>query len=439
MSRYQRSGQLYRRASRTLAGGVSSQFRMQTPTLYFDRGRGSRLWDVDGNSYIDYVLGQGPCIVGHAHPYVLERVREAMERGTLFAGQHDLEIAVAERVHERVPCADLVRFGSVGSEVVQAALRAARSLTGRAKVIKFEGHYHGWFDNIAVSINPSLGAAGDRERPHSVAWSKGQAVGAFADLIVLPWNDLTVLERAFEQDPDIAAVIMEPVMNNCSCIAPGPGYLEGVRALCDRFGALLIFDEIITGFRLGLGGAQELYGVTPDLATFAKAMAGGFSVSMLAGSATAMDETARGQVVHAGTYNSNVPVMAASLATIELLERGENGGYPELERKAQLLREGLTEAAAEAGLPILLQGAGSIFHMGFTQAERVLDYRGAFAYDSEMYGRFARLMLDRGVRLLGRGIWYLSTAHTDADVAQTFDAARDALRTLAQQAGTEQA
>ena len=286
MKSYSKSLELYERAQKSLAGGVSSNYRMskQPHTLFFTRGEGTRIYDVDGNEYLDFTLSQGPLILGHSHPKVLQRVTEEMKHGQLYAGQHELEINLAEKLQRHIPCAELVRFTNSGSESVQATLRLARAFTGRTKYVKFEGHYHGWFDNVLVSLQPSKDTAGPRSSPQAVLETNGQASSVLKDVVVLPWNDLEIVEKALRQNADeIAAIITEPVMCNNGCIEPTEGFLEGLRNLCNRYGVVLIFDETITGFRLGLGGAQAYYGITPDLAIFGKAMASGFPFSLFAG------------------------------------------------------------------------------------------------------------------------------------------------------------
>jgi hypothetical protein len=274
---YARSIALHEEAQEALAGGVNSNFRLGSHPvpLFFTRGAGAHLWDVDGNEYIDYVLGMGPNILGHAPPDVVEAVAETLSRGNLFAGQHEDEVALARLVQQTVPCAELVRFGLSGSEMDQAAIRLARAATGRKKIVKFEGHYHGWFDTVLVSTAPPLAEAGPEEAPSPHFPSAGQSRAAAADIAILPWNNLDILTHYVEAHADeIAGILMEPILINTCVIVPRPGYLEGVRALCDRHGIVLIFDEVITGFRVALGGAQARLGVTPDLAVFAKAIGG---------------------------------------------------------------------------------------------------------------------------------------------------------------------
>lgn len=431
----QRRRELFNEAKRYLAGGVSSQFRAGSAML-FERAEGPYLWDVDGARYIDFALGQGPTLLGHAHPAVVERATEAARKGVLYAGGHELEIALAEHVCRLIPCAERVRFGSTGSEVVQAALRLSRAVTGRQKYIKFEGHYHGWFDNVAISVKPTIEEAGPRHAPNAVPWSGGMARSALDDVIVLPWNDADLLRRTLESSSqDVAAVIMEPMMCNNGCVVPRSGFLRAARQLCDEHGVVLIFDEIITGFRLGLGGAQEYLDVVPDLATFAKAMGTGFPISMLAGKELLMRHIASGEVLQAGTYNTNTITTAASLATVEELEMLGADGYRSLRELGLRLAEGLRQAARKTGWRVLVQGPGPMFHMGFTERERVEDYRDTLGYDEDLYSRFVNGMKRRGVRLIGRGIWYISFAHTGEHIETALQAAEDSLSAMA--SGTE--
>src|SRR5678810_390725 len=253
MKSYSKSLELYERAQLSLAGGVSSNYRMSKHPhpLFFVRGEGSRIYDVDGNEYLDFTLSQGPLFLGHCHPHVQQRVIEEIKKGQLYAGQHQLELNLAEKLQQHIHCAELVRFTNSGSESVQATLRIARAFTSRSKYIKFEGHYHGWFDNVLVSLQPSLDTAGPRTAPNAVLETKGQVKSVQDDVVVLPWNDLDIVENALQQHgSEIAAIITEPIMCNNGCIEPKEGFLQDMRALCDRYGVVLIFDETITGFRL---------------------------------------------------------------------------------------------------------------------------------------------------------------------------------------------
>jgi glutamate-1-semialdehyde 2,1-aminomutase len=426
---WKRSQELLEQARHVIAGGVNSNVRLLAvpEPLFFSRGQGPRITDVDGNTYIDYVLGQGPLIHGHSSPELLQAAAEAMQRGMMFAAQHEAEVRLAEKVCSMVPSAELVRFGSSGSEMIQAAFRIARAHTGRRKIVKFEGHYHGWFDNVLVSVAPPLDAAGPREAPNSVPGSKGQSETALEDLIVLPWNDAGILERTLRSRAgEIAAVITEPVMCNVGCILPQPGYLETLRGLCDELGIILIFDEVITGFRVAPGGAQEVLGVRPDLCTFGKAMAGGFPIACLAGRRDLMDSLTSG-VNHSGTYNANLLVVAASIACLDLLTRDDGLAYRRLYAMGQRLREGIAGIAEETGLEVRIQGLGPVFHVAFAPGP-ITDYRSAAQQDTPRYHRLTRALLERGVRVLERGLWYVSTAHTDAEIDDTLNVVRDVMR-----------
>jgi glutamate-1-semialdehyde 2,1-aminomutase len=425
MSRYQTSQALWERAKLSLAGGVSSNVRAAgQPPLYFEHAQGARLVDVDGNSYLDYVLGQGPMLLGHSPAFMLEFVSKAIQHGQLYAGQHRLEVELAEKLQQLIPCAELVRLGNSGSEVVHAALRLARGHTGRDKVLKFEGHYHGWYDDQLISVMPPLAQAGNRDNPHTVPGSAGQSKRVLGDIIVSTWNDIDLLRTVVRQHgSELAAILMEPVMCNVGCIPPQPGFLEAVRELCTEQGIVLVFDEVITGFRLGLGGAQGYYDVTPDLATFAKAMANGFPISCLAGKREIMQHIADLRVNHSGTYNSNVAATAAALACVAELERTAGEIYPRLFELGQALREGLQQRAAKLGLNVVVQGIGPIAHVAFTSRDAIVDYRTWLESNNERYLRFTSKMLDRGIRILARGLWYISTAHTAEDIAFTLDTA----------------
>jgi len=428
--RYRRSRELYERACRSLAGGVSSEFRRfsQPLPLFYERAAGARLWDVDGNEYLDFTLSQGPLLLGHSHAEVLRAVAEATERGQLFAGQYQAELELAEAICGLVPCAELVRFSLSGSEAVHAALRLARAYTGRQRWLRFEGHYHGWFDEVAWSISaPSVEALGPVEAPRPVPWSEG--LGPCPPLVVLPWNNEPLLREAFARwGHELAAVITEPVMCNHGCIEPQPGYLQLLRELCSQYGSLLIFDEVITGFRLGLGGAQAYYGVTPDLAVFGKALASGFPLSVLAGRREVMRLVAEGRVIHAGTMNSGQPGVAAALATLRIMQR--EAIHTQLFERGRRLMQQLQEAAASLALPVRVMGPGPMFHVGFTPLAVVRDYRDTLHYDRARYAAFVQAMQERGIRLIGRGLWYISAAHTEADVEQAAQAAAEVWRAV---------
>ncbi len=428
MKRFEKSERLIAEASRYLPGGVNSNFRlgMVPSPLVFERGEGPYLYDVDGNRLIDYYLGMGPMILGHNPEPVLSAVREQLESGILFAGQTAVEQEAARKVCDMVPCADRVRFNCTGSEVVQAALRLARAATERFCVIKFEGHYHGWFDNVLWSVAPSPDQYGPVDAPVPIPASAGQDLLVGRHTEVLPWNNLALLSSRLKRG-DVAAVIMEPVMCNTSAIFPAEGYLEGVREVCSDTGTVLIFDEVITGFRVAPGGAQQYFGVTPDLATFGKAIANGFPVSCLAGRGDLMDMLVAG-VMHGGTYNAQPASMAAVVATLTELDKEET--FDVLNARGNRLMEGIARALKEADIQARIAGFPQIFHVGFGVDAPVVDYRSSLQADRERYIKFTEALHYKGVRALERGAWFLSTAHTDDVIDTTIEAVADVAKEI---------
>jgi glutamate-1-semialdehyde 2,1-aminomutase len=366
----------------------------------------------------------GATVLGHNPANVARAVKEQVDRGILFAGQTEIEFQAARLVCERVPCARRVRFGSSGSEVAQAAMRLARAATGRHIILKFEGHYHGWFDNILWSTAPARNAAGPQDRPVPVGGSAGQE--PVGNLEVMGWNDLAQLEARLAKG-DVACVIMEPAMCNQGAIAPAPGYLEGALAACRKHGSLLIFDEVITGFRLGPGGAQQRFGVTPDLSLLAKAIANGFPVAALAGRGDLLDLFATGAVLHGGTFNAQPVGMAALVATQQALTPEH---YRQTFARGIRLREGIAEALRGAGLKAQVTGFEAMFHVAFGLDAPARNYRDLLRADKALYVRFALALLRRGVRVLERGAWFVSAAHDDAVIAATLEAVGAAARDL---------
>ncbi|HWK58500.1 MAG TPA: aspartate aminotransferase family protein [Parapedobacter sp.] len=432
-NRYRESARLLARAKHVLASGVSSEFRKYNHphAIFYSHGKSSRIYDVDGNEYLDFTLSQGPLIVGHSHPHVVAAIADYSATGQLYAGQHIKEVELAEKLHELIPSAELMRFCLDGSEAVQTALRVARAKTGKQKFLRFEGHYHGWLDNVAWGIStPSADALGSREEPTVYAWSGGLAARSRDEFLAMPWNDLELVRAAVaEHHSDLAAIITEPVMCNNGCIPPADGFLQGLRAICDEYGIALIFDEVITGFRLGLSGAQGYYGVFPDLAIFAKAIASGYPISAIVGKREWMDEIASARVIHAGTMNSGNATVAAALATIEVLERDPDT-YTRMFRLGHRLMDGLRAAATETGQPLLVQGMGPMFNTAFAPLTAMRDYRDTLQADKAKLGRFIAGLHDRGIRVIGRGLWYISAVHTEEDIDEAISVAREALRAL---------
>lgn len=434
MRSYAKSIALYERTRKHLAGGVSSNVRYaSTPVpLFFARGEGARLYDVDGNVHIDYVLGNGPAILGHAPKPVIDAVAASLADGQLFAAQNPRETELAERLCRLLPSAEVVRFATSGTEAVLMAMRLARAFTGRNRILKFEGHYHGWSDQAYISTRPSLNEAGPADAPVPVAGSPGMPPSVLDDVAVAGWNDLNALAHAFERYPgQIAGVIMEPIMVNGGAILPQPGYLAGVRDLCRAKGALFICDEVITGFRVGLGGAQACLGVSADLSVYAKAVAAGFPLAMVAGRRDVMDILLDKGVMHGGTYNGNVQSMAASLAALDVLERDDGAVYRLMETRGTRLMDGLASLGARHKLPVLVQGMPAIFQTFFTRERAPRNYRESAACDRDMAMAFHTALQEEGIRVNQRATWFLSTAHDDAVIDETLAAADRAMAKLA--------
>lgn len=429
MASFEKSKKGIADAARHIPGGVNSNFRlgMEPTPLIFERGEGPYLIDVDGNRFIDYYLGMGPMLLGHNPVSVIAAVQEQLQRGILYAGQSEIERVAAQLVCQMVPCAERVRFSCSGSEAVQAAWRLARAATARQTILKFEGHYHGWLDNVLWSVAPSPESYGSFASPTAVPASAGQDLLAGRNTEVLPWNNLELLKTRLERE-DVAAVIMEPAMCNTSTIFPAEGYLEGVRRSCTETGTILIFDEVITGFRVAPGGAQEYFGVTPDLATFGKAIASGFPVSCVAGKADLMERFVSGGVMHGGTYNAHPATMAATVATLKELSKEET--YSGLNRRGTHLMNGLKQALDEADIPARVEGFPTIFHVGFGIDSPVVDYRTSLQADKMRYIGFTEALLHHGVRALERGAWFLSTAHSDEAIEATIEAVAAAAKDI---------
>ncbi|MBM3547651.1 MAG: aminotransferase class III-fold pyridoxal phosphate-dependent enzyme [Alphaproteobacteria bacterium] len=427
LNKFEKSKAAMARGTKSTAGGVNSNFRAGiAPTpLVIDRGEGAYLYDVDGNKIIDYYLGMGPIILGHNPPTVIEAAKKQLDKGILFASQVESEFEAAEWVTKLVPCAERVRFAGSGTEVVQAAFRLARAATGRNIVAKFEGHYHGWLDNVLISNSPSLEAAGPADAPNAVPLSPGQDPAAYQNMAVLPWNNLEAVQKRLAKR-DVAAIIMEPAMCNTSAIHPKAGYLEGVRKACTETGTVLIFDEVITGFRVTAGGAQKFFGVTPDLATFGKAIANGFPVAALAGRADLMDQMVPGKVVHGGTYNGHPVTMAATVATLKELDKGDV--YKTIEKNGKRLMEGISNILRDHQVPNRVQGFPGIFHVALGTSEPINDYRDSTKTDKARFLKLTHAMVERGVRVLDRGAWFMSGAHDDAVVDQTLQVVEDSVR-----------
>jgi len=421
---FSRSEELFERAQRVIPGGVNSPVRafrsVGGKPVFIKRGQGSRVYDEDGNSYVDYVCSWGPLILGHACPEVVEAIRKAALDGTTFGASTALEVELAEMIVEAVPSIEMVRLVNSGTEALMSAIRVARGFTGRSKVVKFEGCYHGHSDSLLAKAGSGVATLG-------IPDSAGVPAGITTDTVTLPYNDLDAVEKTMQViGCDVACVVIEPVAGNMGVVPPAPGYLAGLREICDRFGTLLLFDEVITGFRVAYGGAQELYDVRPDLTTLGKIIGGGLPVGAYGGRRDVMSCIAPlGPVYQAGTLSGNPLAVTAGIATLNILRRP--GFYDALERKAVALADGLADAVKNARVNRI----GSMMTAFFAKDE-VTDYTSAKKSDTSLYARYFGEMLRRGVYLAPSQFEaaFVSAAHTEEDIASTIEAAREAAQTL---------
>lgn len=427
MNRYLQSVERLQEARTYVAGGVASSLRasMKPTPLYVQKAFGARILDVDNHEYIDYMLAYGPLILGHAHPAFNEQLYEAMQNGSTYGLQHDGEIRLGQRLTEILPCAEQVAFSGSGTEAVMLALRLARAYTGKTKTVRFYGHYHGWSDAIFTSFpSPDFSSNGHTTAgPGIIQGTGGQSQNSLQDLILLPWNDPEALEETLtKHHHEISAVITEPVMCNSGCISALPGYMEKMRELTAKFGIVLIWDEVITGFRLGLGGAHERFGVDPDLVTIGKAMAGGIALSAVAGKRDIMRQIEEGTVMHLGTLNGNSLATAAGLAVIQELSKSDGQAFKDMDHIATMLTEGIRSILKANGLQAVVNQQGPVFHLMFIDRTEVTDFDTFNLRDSQLYTRFAEEMLHEGILVRPNGLWYVSTAHGEKEVLETLAA-----------------
>jgi glutamate-1-semialdehyde 2,1-aminomutase len=422
-----KSRALQQRAERVIPGGVDSPARAfksvggDPPIIV--RGAGSRMWDADGNEYVDYVDSWGPLILGHAHPEVIAAIERATRDGASFGASTPSEAELAELVVEAMPSVEIVRFVSSGTEATMSAIRLARGYTKRDRIIKFEGCYHGHADSLLVKGGSGLATLG-------IPDSAGVPAELAQLTTALPYNDIVAVEEAFEKFPDkFACVIVEPVVGNMGCVPPAPDYLKDLRELCTRRGVLLIFDEVMTGFRLSYGGAQELFGIKPDLTTMGKIIGGGLPVGAYGGRRDIMNMVAPlGPVYQAGTLSGNPLAMTAGIATLRILREKKNEIYPQLEARASRLVEGILETGKKAGVKMTANRVGSMFTWFFAN-EPVTDWPSASKADPKRFGKFHRAMLESGIYLPPSQFEaaFLSFAHSGEDIERTISAASSAV------------
>jgi len=423
-----RSEEIFAAAQKLMPGGVNSPVRafksVGGQPIVVDRVKDAYMWDVDGNQYIDYIGTWGPAICGHAHPYVIKAIQAAAEKGTSFGAPNYLENVLAEMVIDAVPSVEMVRFVNSGTEACMSVLRLMRAFTGREKIIKFEGCYHGHADMFLVKAGSGVATLGLPDSP-------GVPKSTTAATLTAPFNDLEAVKTLFAENPgEIAGVILEPVVGNAGFIPPDAGFLEGLRELTQEHGALLVFDEVMTGFRISYGGAQAKFGITPDLTTLGKVIGGGLPVGAYGGRRDIMQMVApAGPVYQAGTLSGNPLAMTAGIKTLELLQRP--GTYEQLERITKKLADGLVQVAQETGHAACGDSISAMFGFFFT-AGPVHNYEDAKTSDLQKFGRFHRGMLEHGVYLAPSQFeaGFTSLAHTDEDVDRTLQAAREVMATL---------
>jgi glutamate-1-semialdehyde 2,1-aminomutase len=426
MASHERSCQMHARASRSLPGGVNSPVRafksVACDPPYIVRGQGPRIWDADGNEYIDYVCSWGPLILGHAHPEVVEAVEKANRDGASFGACTPIEAELAEAVIDAFPSMAMVRFVSSGTEATMSAIRLARAFTRRKYIVKFEGCYHGHADSLLVKAGSGVATLG-------IPGSAGVLEELAQFTLALPYNNRPAAEETFQKFRDqIACVIVEPVVGNMGCVPPKPGYLEFLRWITDASGTVLIFDEVMTGFRLALGGAQQLYGIKPDITTLGKIIGGGLPVGAYGGRKEIMQMVAPlGPVYQAGTLSGNPLAMAAGLATVRHLKQHPEI-YKQLDQRSDVLVTGVLDTAKKKGVPMTTNRVGSMFTW-FFQKDQVQDWDTASKSDTQAFGKFYRGLLEQGVYLPPSQYEaaFLSSAHTDEDIRKTIAAARDSL------------
>ena len=424
-----RSNELFAAAQKHIPGGVNSPVRafkgVGGDPIFFSKAKGPYVYDEDDNQYIDYVGSWGPMIVGHAHPDVLKSVQETMQNGLSFGAPTELETQMADKVCELVPSMDMVRMVSSGTEATMSALRLARGYTGRDKIVKFEGCYHGHSDSLLVK-------AGSGALTLGVPTSPGVPASLAEHTITLSYNNIDEVKNTFKEIGDqIACIIVEPVAGNMNCIPPVAGFLEGLREVCDEYGSVLILDEVMTGFRVSLGGAQGFYNIKPDLTTLGKVIGGGMPVGAFGGKREIMEQIAPlGPIYQAGTLSGNPVAMAAGLTTLNMISQPDF--FESLTKKTQTLAKGLEERAAKANIALTTNQVGAMFGFFFSEEKNITTFEQVSACDAERFKKFYHGMLEQGIYLAPSAYetGFVSSSHSDADIAQTLDAAEKVFYTL---------
>ena len=438
----QRSSQWYERAQRSLIEGVNSPSRgsavYSSGPVVLERGSGSRVWDLDGNEYVDFMMSFGALIHGHAHPRIVDVVTQTIAGGSHFAAATSAEAEAAERFCRMVPTAEAVRFTNSGTEATMLALRLARAHTGRTKFLKFEGHYHGWYDPYCLNGHGHpANQLGSKENPARHPDSDGIPSATFDDVVLAPWNDVPALENIVRKHGrELAAIITEPIMANMGCILPRDGYLQSVCDLAHEYGALFVLDEVVTGFRYGPGGCQQHYGLIPDLSTFGKALGAGFPIGAVTGKKEILERMrwGSGMVLHYGTFNGHRLTMRVIAANLDLLAANQGAVYKQIHTIGDSAIAGLRDVFQRRNIPAIVQGFGPMFQIYFTDRDAIHDYREYCAYvDAAKYSRFIHGLLDRGIYMTpSNGLhWIISTAHSARDVDALLSAADEVCAGLA--------
>jgi len=436
ITKFSKSRELYEEARRNLPSGASSNIRVSSHDpfpILFRNGRGSHVIDVDGNEYVDLLSSYGATVLGHANPAIIRAIQQQIENGTMLGTTTELEIQVAKKIRSASPAAEMVSFSNTGTEATMEAIRIARASTGKDKILKFEGHYHGHHDYVLFSVESPTVVAGLEQTPAKIPFYPGIPEEISHTVVVAPWNDPASLEKILKRNSnDLAAMIMEPVMGSAGIIPPNDEYLKTVRELADKYDILLIFDEVLTGFRIAPGGAAEFYGVTPDLACYAKALGGGTPIAAVAGRRDLMSQIGPGKIGYGGTYNANSICLAAANATLDELLRNDGAAFKHMHVIGAEIMSGLSDLMTRYDHDGMVQGIGPMFQLYFTEAKKISNYRDTFLNDLAKFRDFRNLMLHRGVYLHPDGTERMltTTAHDDRDVEWILSATEDSLREL---------